>query len=69
MKLNVSKPRMDSARTYVTTEGESTPLGDFISDDVQDRIREDTRRDLQTFVTGTGVELPIEGHLVAARPR
>ncbi len=61
--------RFPSIDAYVTTEIEGTPLGGFIGDDVQDRIREDTRRDLRQFVTETGVELPIEGHLVAARPR
>lgn len=61
--------RVPSIDAYVTAAVESTPLGGFISGNVQDRIREDTRRDLQKFVTETGVELPIQGHLVAARPR
>ena len=52
------------------TEVESTPLAERINDDVYRRILEDARAELRRFRTDTGsVEVPIEGHLVAARRR
>lgn len=59
-----------STDALVSTEVESTPLIDRISDDVYRRIREDTRKVLDPFTTDAGVlEAPIECHLVAAGPR
>jgi hypothetical protein len=53
----------------VAAEVESTPLIGCISEDVYARIREGAREVLRPFTTPTGrVEIPLEGHLVAARP-
>ncbi|MEX0875612.1 MAG: methyltransferase domain-containing protein [Actinomycetota bacterium] len=58
-----------SIDAFVTTEVESTPLIDRISDEAYSAIREDTRKVLDPFTTDAGVlEAPIECHLVAARP-
>ena len=67
-RIHVAKVRVPSIDAYVAAEVESTPLGDQISDAVYDRIRADANRDLAPFITEQGVALPIEGHLLAARP-
>lgn len=55
---------------FVTTEVESTPLLERIDADTYARIREDAKAALSDFLTPTGeVAVPMEGHLVAARPR
>jgi hypothetical protein len=60
------RPDLDE---FVAAEVESTPLVGRISEDVYGRIREDAREVLRPFTTPTGrVEIPLEGHLVAARP-
>lgn len=59
--------RMPSVDDYVAVEVEGTPLGEAITEATYRAIREDARRDLHRFVTGDGVALPIQGHLVAAR--
>jgi hypothetical protein len=60
------RPDLDE---FVAAEVESTPLVGRISEDVYGRIREDAREVLRPFTTPTGrVEIPFEGHLVAARP-
>lgn len=61
--------RVPSIDAYVTTEIESTPLGDHLIDEVEARIRADAERDLAPFVTQEGVALPIEGHMLSARRR
>jgi ubiquinone/menaquinone biosynthesis C-methylase UbiE len=58
-----------SVAEFVATEVESTPLVERIGEDVYDRIREDAREVLRPFTRPTGaVEIPLECHLVAARP-
>jgi ubiquinone/menaquinone biosynthesis C-methylase UbiE len=59
--------RMASVDDYVAVELEGTPLGEAVTDAAYRAIREEAQRDLRPFVTGEGVALPIEGHLVAAR--
>jgi ubiquinone/menaquinone biosynthesis C-methylase UbiE len=62
--------RSDSVDTAVANEVHGTPLGERISDEVYGRILRDAREVLRPFVTADGhLEMPFEGHLVAARPR
>jgi hypothetical protein len=59
-------PRRSNA--FVTTEVESTPLLERISDDVYRRIRADAHMVLAPFTTPDGhVEAPFECNVVAAR--
>jgi len=62
--------RFPSIDALVTTEVQSTPLGERISDEVYDRIRQGAREVLAPFTTAGGaLEAPFEVHVVAARPR
>jgi SAM-dependent methyltransferase len=58
--------RFGSVEELVRIEVEGTPLIDRISDETYRRIRADADEALGQFRTGTGVEVPIEGHLVTA---
>ncbi|MGH2374096.1 MAG: class I SAM-dependent methyltransferase [bacterium] len=75
LQITATRTRLGTARfgsidEVVTTEVESTPLRERISDEVYRRIVEDSRVVLQQFRTEAGeVELPIEGHLINARKR
>ncbi len=60
--------RYDSVDEFVRNETESTPLVDRIDQETYDRIRRDARVALARYVTDAGVALPIEGHIVVARP-
>jgi ubiquinone/menaquinone biosynthesis C-methylase UbiE len=60
--------RAPSVDDYITTEVESTPLIDRISDEVYLRIREDARTGLARHSDDSGaLLLPLEAYLVAAR--
>ncbi|MFD4179996.1 class I SAM-dependent methyltransferase [Rhodococcus sp. NPDC058514] len=60
--------RAPSVDAFVTTEVESTPLLERISDDVYQRIRADAHDVLAPFTTPAGsIEAPFECHIVAAR--
>jgi ubiquinone/menaquinone biosynthesis C-methylase UbiE len=60
--------RLDSADEFVAVEVKSTPLGERVSEAVYEKIRQDAREVLRPFTTPSGaVEVPLEGHLVAAR--
>ena len=60
--------RFPSIDALVTTEIESTPLVDRLSDDARKAIVEDTRKALDPFTTADGsLEAPIECHLIAGR--
>lgn len=60
--------RFPSVDAFVTTEVNSTPLAERLSEDVLRMIVDDSREALRSFgVEGGGVELPIRGHLVTAR--
>jgi SAM-dependent methyltransferase len=62
--------RFPSIDALVTTEVDSTPLRERISDDVYDQIRLGAREVLAGFTTADGaLEAPFEVHVVAARPR
>lgn len=60
--------RAPSVDAFVTTEVESTPLVQRISDDVYRKIRADAHEVLAPFTTPDGrVEAPFESNLVVAR--
>jgi hypothetical protein len=61
--------RWDSIDDMVHTEVASTPLAERIGSDVYQRILEESRDVLGRFRSGSGVEIPIEGHLVIAERR
>jgi hypothetical protein len=62
----VTCPSIDA---FVATEVESTPLRERIGDEVYARIREEARALLSPYTTPGGAEIPLEGHVVAARTR
>lgn len=53
---------------FVTTEVGATPLADRLDEATDAAIRRDSHEALQAFTTDDGVAVPIEGHLVVARP-
>jgi SAM-dependent methyltransferase len=60
--------RFPSVDALVATEVESTPLGERISAEVYDRIREGAREVLDPFIMSGGtLEAPFEVNVVAAR--
>ncbi|MEE2035469.1 hypothetical protein Q8814_25760, partial [Rhodococcus sp. CC-R104] len=60
--------RAPTVDAFVTTEVESTPLLERISDDAYRRIRDDAREVLAPFTTSEGrIEAPFECKVVAAR--
>ena len=60
--------RFPSADALVTTEVESTPLGERIGAEVYDRIKRGAREVLAPFTAGDGtLEAPFRVHVVAAR--
>jgi SAM-dependent methyltransferase len=61
--------RFPSIETMVRTEVEATPLVDRLSDDVYRRILDESAEILGGFATDVGADLPIDAHIVAARPR
>ena len=63
----MGKVRCPSIDAFVATEVESTPLRERISDEVYARIREEARVLLRTYTTPGGAEIPLEGHVIAAR--
>ena len=65
----LGKVRCPSIDAFVATEVESTPLRERISDEVYGRIREEARALLRLYTTPSGAEIPLEGHVIAARTR
>jgi SAM-dependent methyltransferase len=69
-----SRTRMGTARfasidEFVAVEVESTPVRERLTDDEYDTLRREANTVLDGFTTADGrAEIPIEGHLVAARP-
>ena len=60
--------RFPSVDALVTTEVDSTPLGERIDGDVRDLIRDGAREVLAPFTTGDGsLEAPFQVHIVTAR--
>jgi SAM-dependent methyltransferase len=67
-RSRLGRARFASVDEFVATEVESTPLVSRISPDVYERIRAGAREALRPFTGSAGeVEIPLEGHLVAAR--
>lgn len=70
-----TRTRMGTARfasidEFVAVEVESTPVRERLTDDEYDTLRREANDVLQAFTASDGTaEIPIEGHLVAARPR
>jgi ubiquinone/menaquinone biosynthesis C-methylase UbiE len=66
----MGRVRCPSIDAFVATEVESTPLRERINDAVYARIREEARALLRPHVTpGGAAEIPLEGHVIAGRPR
>ena len=67
-RTEVGTYRAPSVDAFVTTEVESTPLVQRITEDVYDRIRADAHDVLAPFTTADGrVEAPFEVNVVVAR--
>ena len=67
-RTHVGTYRADSIDAAVTTEVESTPLRERISDEVYARIRHDAREALAPFTTADGrLASPFECNIVVAR--
>jgi SAM-dependent methyltransferase len=67
-RTRLGRARFDSVDAFVAAEVEGTPLRERIDAAVYRRIREGAREVLQPFTAASGrVEIPLEGHLVAAR--
>jgi hypothetical protein len=67
-RTRLGRAKFASVDEFVATEVESTPLIGRISQEVYGRIRAGARDVLRPFTTPAGhVEIPLEGHLVAAR--
>ncbi|HWC12322.1 MAG TPA: methyltransferase domain-containing protein, partial [Acidimicrobiales bacterium] len=69
-----TRTRMGTARfasidEFVATEVESTPVRERLTDDEYEALRREAGHVLEAFTASDGTaEIPIEGHLVAARP-
>lgn len=60
----------DSIDEFVSVEVESTPVRERLTDHEYDTLRREANRVLENFVAADGTaQIPIEGHLVAARRR
>jgi SAM-dependent methyltransferase len=69
-RTHMGAVRCPSVDAFVAAEVESTPLRERISDEVYARIRDDARELLRPFTrSGGAAEVPLEAHLVVARPR
>lgn len=58
--------RFGSIEQTARTEVEATPLVDRVSDDVYQRIIDESADILREFQSDTGAELPLDAHLVTA---
>lgn len=67
MRTRMGTARFGSVDQLVRTEVESTPLADRITAEVYGRILRDAREALGSFRTGEGLDIPIRGHIIAAR--
>lgn len=65
----LGKVKCPSIDAFVATEVESTPLRERISDAIYSRIHEEARVLLRSYTTPNGAEIPLEGHVIAARSR
>lgn len=68
-RTRMGTARFESIDDFVAVEVESTPVRELLSGDEFDSLRRAANRVLAEFVRSDGrAEIPIEGHLVAARP-
>jgi ubiquinone/menaquinone biosynthesis C-methylase UbiE len=66
-RTRLGRARFPSVDAFVETEVKGTPLGGRLSAPVYERIRAGAAEVLRPFITAAGLEVPLEGHLVAAR--
>lgn len=66
-RTRLGRARFPSIEAFVAAEVNGTPLGSRISDAVYERIRSGAGDVLGPFLTASGLEVPLEGHLVAGR--
>jgi len=59
--------RFASVQEFVLTEIAATPLGDRITDRVQQRIADESEDVLARYQSQTSIDLPLAAHIVAAR--
>ena len=75
LELVATRTRMGTARfssidEFVAVEVESTPVRDRLTDDEYAALRREANNVLAQFVAADGTAaIPIEGHIVAGRPR
>jgi len=69
-RTRMGAARFDSIDEFVAIEVESTPVRERLTDHEYDALRREANRVLEEFVAADGTaQIPIEGHLVAARRR
>ncbi len=69
-RTRMGTARFDSIDEFVSVEVESTPVRERLTDDEYDTLRRQANEVLAQFTSAGGTaEIPIEGHLVAARRR
>jgi hypothetical protein len=69
-RTRMGTARFDSIDDFVSVEVESTPVRARLTDHEYETLRHEANRVLGEFVAADGTaQIPIEGHLVAARPR
>lgn len=69
VRTRMGTARFASIDEFVAIEVESTPVRERLSDSEYDRLRREASDVLEAFTGSDGrAEIPIEGHLVAARP-
>jgi ubiquinone/menaquinone biosynthesis C-methylase UbiE len=64
-RSRLGRARFASVDEFVATEVGGSPLGGRIGEAVYERILSGAREVLRPFQTATGLEVPLEGHLVA----
>jgi len=69
-RTRMGTARFGSIDEFVAVEVESTPVRERLTDDEYDTLRREANDFLEKFIAADGTaEIPIEGHLVAARRR
>ncbi|MBN2622099.1 MAG: methyltransferase domain-containing protein [Acidimicrobiales bacterium] len=69
-RTRMGTARFASVDEFVAVEIESTPVRERLTDDEYEALRREANGVLHEFVTADGTaEIPLEGHLVAGRPR
>jgi hypothetical protein len=69
-RTRMGTARFGSIGEFVSVEVESTPVRDLLTDEQYDTLRREADNVLGEFVAVDGTaQIPIEGHLVAARRR